>query len=911
MSISVDLNKAWHALAPEDVARELAVDSKRGLKAAQAAERLKEFGRNALSEKTGPGWSEILVRQFQNVLILVLILAAGLSLAVGDLADAVTILAIVVLNSALGFAQEWKAERALKELRGMLSQRARAIRDGAEIDVDAECLVPGDVVLLATGDIVPADLRLAEAVNLRTDEAALTGESGSVKKAAAPIAADAPLAERASIAWMGSSVTNGHATGIVVGTGPSTEFGRIARLAAAVDRDPTPLQRQLGVLGRQLGVLAIVAAAGIGIVGWLVGRAPLEMAMTAISLAVAIVPEGLPAVVTITLAVGAGAMVKRRALLRRLQAAETLGGATVICTDKTGTLTKNEMTVTSIWLPGGGVEVDGVGYETAGAFRTANGDIDPRTRPDLLALLETGLICNHARIFEENGEWRRRGEPTEAALVALAAKAGLERDDALASVAEFSFNSSRKRMAVVAERGAAFISHVKGAPEVILERSLKIRDGETVRDMTESDRSRITEAFQRMAQEGLRTLALARRDVADVECLSERDAESGLTFLGVVGIIDPPRAEAKDAVALARRAGVKVVMITGDSAPTAQAVARRVGISASAVVTGQEIAWLTDDELRRALASDSIFARATPEDKMRIVRLLQGDGHVVAMTGDGVNDAPALKRADVGIAMGLRGADVAKAASDVVLTDDNFASIVGAVEEGRRQYDNIRKFVRYLLSSNVGEVVAIFLNIALGGPLILIPVQILWMNLVTDGLTALALGLEPAERDIMQRPPHAPSAKLLDRAGIIMIAALGGYIGVAALLLFQTYLGSGDPEAAARAQTVAFTALIIFEKFNVFNFKSLREPLWRTRFLSNPALLAAVGGTLALQAVAVYTPPLQTMLHLVPLRIDDWLLIGALGAPVIVLGEAVKAILRHRLLFDAAANGEARWAETR
>ena len=911
MSISVDPRTPWHSLSPESIARALDADPKRGLDEAEAARRLAEFGPNTLGDKSGPGWPEILIRQFRNILILILVIAAALSLAVGDVADALAIIAIVLLNGALGFAQEWKAERALAALKKMLSQRARVVRGGRDIEIHAERLVPGDVVVIANGDIIPADLRLIEAINLRTDESALTGESESVKKSADSTAVEAALTARAGVAWMGSSVTNGRARAIVIATGPATEFGRIASLAASVDRDPTPLQRQLGGLGRQLGLLGVIAAAGIGAAGWLLGREAIEMAMTAISLAVAVVPEGLPAVVTITLAVGAGAMTKRHALLRRLQAAETLGAASVICTDKTGTLTKNEMTVTEIWLPAGAVTVDGAGYEMRGAFRTDAGEIDLQQRKDVLALLETGLVCNHAFILEDHNGWRRRGEATEAALVAAAAKAGLERDDDVAAAAEFSFNSTRKRMTMIVGHEDRFIAHVKGAPEVILERSTRIQDGDTARDMSESDRRRIIDAFRSMAEGGLRTLGLARREVGDIELLTENEAETGLTFLGVVGIIDPPRPEAKGAVAIARRAGVKIVMITGDSGPTAQAVARRVGIPSNAIVTGRDLTSLSDEDLRASLARDVIFARTTPEDKMRIVRLLQADGHVVAMTGDGVNDALALKRADVGIAMGLRGADVAKAAADVVLTDDNFATIVRAVEEGRRQYDNIKKFVRYLLSSNVGEVVAIFLNIVLGGPLILIPVQILWMNLVTDGVTALALGLEPAERDVMQRPPRRAQEKLLGRFGMLMIAALGGYIGLAALLLFQSYLNSGDPDSALRAQTVAFTALIVLEKFNAFNFRSLREPLWRVKLLSNPALLAAVASMLALQVLAVYAPPLQAILHLVPLATRDWLIILAVAAPVLAIGEMAKARTRRRSAADEVQRGSSQWATKR
>ena len=837
-----------------------------------------------------------MARQFVDVLIFILFVAAAISVAVGAMADAVTILVIVVLNGVLGFVQEWKAERAIEALQRMLAPRCTVVRDGQEQAIDAKELAPGDIVLLEIGDRIPGDLRLVEAFDLKVDESSLTGESESVHKGIAPVDQDAPLAERTSVGWMGTAVSNGRARGVVTATGMATEFGRIARLTQTVEREVTPLQRKLAVLGKQLGMFSVAISVVVAVSGRLLGKPMLEMFLTGISLAVAVVPEGLPAVVTITLSLGVRAMVRRRALLRRLQAAETLGAATVICTDKTGTLTQNEMTVTHIWLPSGELAVTGVGYDPKGHFEERGHKVDHRQKPDLLALLETGLRCNHARIAKDDWGWRQIGEPTEAALVAAAYKAWLHPEEKPHTVSEFPFNSRRKRMTVIEHLREALIAHVKGAPEVILERSSYIRDNAMERGMTDADRRAAGAAYQALAERGLRTLALARRSLPEGIILDEEHIERELTFLGIVGIIDPPHLEVPDAVRLAHSAGIRSIMITGDAPATALSIARSIGLRAQTAIRGRELKAMDDNRLRSALREDVLFARTTPEDKLRIVTVLQDMGQVVGMTGDGVNDAPALKKADIGIAMGLRGTDVAKGASDMILTDDNFASIIGAVEEGRRQYDNIQKFVRYLLSSNMGEVLAIFVNILLGGPLILLPVQILWMNLVTDGMTAVALGLEPAEKGIMQRPPRATREPLLNRSGILMILLLGGYIGAATLWLFHHYLAGSRGEAAFLAQTVAFTGIIVLEKMNVFNYRALRAPLSIIGFFANPWVLLAWTFTIGLQVCAVYVPFMQRALHTVPLGWADWCLIFVVAVPIFVVTETYKWLRWHRVL---------------
>ncbi len=879
---------AWHSLTVAKVVDLLGSDAERGLSEAEARNRLIRFGRNRLQVAKRDRWYQVLGRQFVDVLIAILLAAAVISFAIGETGDAVTILAIVLLNGLLGFVQEWKAEKAMAALQKMLSPRCKVIREGEEREIAATELVPGDVVLLEIGNRVPADMRLVEALNLKADESSLTGESAPVHKEVEPAPVAAPLASRRSIAWMGTSVTNGRARGVVVATGMQTEFGRIASLTQSVEEGTTPLQHKLAVLGKQLGILSVGISVIVAVAGWLVGKPLLEMFMTGISLAVAVVPEGLPAVVTITLALGIRAMVRRRALLRRLQAAEALGAATMICTDKTGTLTKNEMTVRRIWLPAGEVEVTGDGYDPAGHFEVDGERIDYHQRADLLALLETGLHCNHARVMKEGDRWQQLGEPTEAALVVAAYKAWLSPDQENMSVTEFSFNSDRKRMTVIEHRPEGMLAFVKGAPEVILERCSHILEGNEARGLTDTDRAAFTAAYIAMAESGLRTLALARRRLPKGIPLDEDAAENDLTLLGVVGIIDPPHPEVPHAVALARSAGIRPIMITGDAPATAMAIARRIGMRVERAVTGRELHELSDAALRQTLQGDVLFARTTPADKLRIVTLLQKLGNVVAMTGDGVNDAPALKKADIGIAMGLRGTDVAKGAADMILTDDNFASIIGAVEEGRRQYDNIQKFVRYLLSSNTGEVVAIFVNILLGGPLILLPVQILWMNLVTDGMTAVALGLEPAGKGVMNRPPRAAHEPILDRAGCFMIAILGGYIGVGSLWLFHHYIQADGEQGVALAQTVAFTGIIILEKMNVFNFRALREPMAVIGFFSNPWVLGAWTVTVGLQVIAVYLPVLQEALHTVPLDWRDWGIIFTVALPVFLLMEGYK-----------------------
>ncbi len=884
-------NQKWYTKNIQDVVAFFDTNIKTGLESEKAEEALKTYGYNELKRINKTPWYIIFLRQFTDVLILILFVAAGISIAIGEMGDAITILVIIVLNGILGFIQEFKAENAIEALKKMLHPTCKVLRDAKEQIIDAKLLVPGDIVLLEIGDRIPADLRLVENFNLKVDEASLTGESAPVSKNTQSLRIDTPLATQSNMAWMGTSVVNGGGTGIVVETGMNTQFGKIASMTQNVETEPTPLQKKLAILGKKLGLYSVGISVLVALIGWLLGKDLLEMFLTGVALAVAVVPEGLPAVVTITLALGIKAMAKKKALLRRLQAAETLGAATIICTDKTGTLTQNQMTVKKIWLASSKeIDVTGSGYDPAGHFEVDGKKFDYKHDPDLLMLLKTALICNHAKVQKNDSEWEAIGEPTEAALIVAAYKAWLHDDATRKTISEFSFNSIRKRMSVIVHDKDSVVAYVKGAPEIILERSSNYFKNGQIVPLDNSHKKAIKNAYETMAKHGLRTLAIAFRKLPSDTTLSQESVENELTILGIVGIIDPPHEEVPDAIKMAQTAGIKVIMITGDNPDTALAIANSIGLKIKKAITSNNLLKMSDETLQKELNGTVLFARARPEDKLRIVKILKNTNEIVAMTGDGVNDAPALKEADIGIAMGKKGTDVAKSASDMVLSDDNFASIINAVREGRREYDNIQKFVLYLLSSNSGEVIAIFINLLIGGPLILIPVQILWMNLVTDGMTAVALGVEPAEKGIMKRPPRAVEEPILDRYGITMIALLGSYIGLATLWLFHYYIAKDPQGGVVLAQTVAFTGIIILEKVNVLNYRSTREPMTKIGFFANKWLLLAIFFTVSLQLCAVYVPFLQNALHTTAMGWKDWGIILLVAMPIFILTEIYKWI---------------------
>ncbi|KIT14314.1 cation-translocating P-type ATPase [Jannaschia aquimarina] len=830
-----------------------------GLTSAEAARRLAADGPNALPRSRGTGALRLLSNQFGSPLIVLLIAATIVSAALGHLVDAAAIGLIVLLNAALGFVQEWRADRTLETLRNLLVTYATVRRDGAPRTVPAQNLVMGDVILLAAGDKVPADLEVTHAVDLMLDESVLTGES-------LPISRGLGDTLRAS-----SNVVAGRAEGHVIATGSSTEFGRISHMTAQIDRGQTSLQRSLAGLARTIAMAAIGMAGLVLLIGLWTGRPLGEMFMVSLSLSISMVPEGLPAVVTVTLALGAGAMARRRALIRRLQAAETLGAASVICTDKTGTLTESVMTVTRLWTPDGDFEVSGTGYTPEG---TITGPA-----PEPLYALRVARLCNDAALRRAGDGWQMDGDPTEGALLAMAMKGG---DDVHGSrMAERPFDSERRMMSVLSQGEDWRRLLVKGAPEAILSECTHI--GADDRPMTDDGRRQAEEAATAMASNGMRVIALASR------AEKGRDlSETGLTLHGLAGLIDPPRPEVRAAVAEAISAGVRPIMITGDGAVTASAIASQLGMEGR-VLTGAEIEELDDAALEAILDEGVHFARAAPAHKMRIVEALQRQGRIVAMTGDGVNDAPALRKANIGVAMGQRGTDVAREAADVVLLDDNFATIVAAIAEGRRQFANVSKFVKYLLASNVGEVVAIIGALAMGGALIFLPIQILWMNLVTDGVTALTLGLERGEPDQMRRRPRDPAKPIIDRRGFGLILCFGLYTGSASLVLFFWLM----PQGEILARTAAFTGMVIFEKVSVFAFRSMRNSNTRIGWGSNPWLWAALAAMLAAQLAALHVPLLQTFLSTVPLSADIWAAIGLLALPLIVVPEAIK-ILRAR-----------------
>lgn len=835
-------------------------------------------GWNELPRQKPPGPATVFLRQFRGMLVFILGVAAAIALALGEHVDALAVGLVLVLNAVLGFVQEWRAETALDALRSMLSPHAIVVRDGQETDIPARELVPGDLVVVTAGAAVPADLRILSGVGVQVDESVLTGESVPVEKSEQG-------AEDDDLLFAGTAVVAGRAQGIVMAIGLQTRFGQIAELTGSVGQKRTNLQMRLGQLAQQIGLAALVIAALVVAVGLFVGRPLFEMFMTGLSLAVAMVPEGLPAVVTITLAIGASAMARKNALARRLQAVETLGAASVICTDKTGTLTENQMTAIRVWTLDCTYEVTGEGYDPTGHIETDGVPVRARDDPALALILKTALTCTHASLQREGDHWTMIGAPTEGALITLAFKGWAPPVSSSDLISETPFSSERKRMSVLAQDAGDTRLFVKGAPEVVAERCDHIASQGTHQPLDRKTGDQIEAAYQSMAAQGLRVLALAARD-ADCDDVSE----TNLTFLGLVGMIDPPRSEVKSALRLARDAGIRVIMITGDGAITAAAVANRIGLGTPDLIEGHDIDAMDADTLATRLQGDVLFARTRPEHKLRIVKALQSNGQIVAMTGDGVNDAPALKQANIGIAMGIRGTEVSKSAADLILLDDDFSTIVNAIGEGRRQFDNVRKFVRYLMSSNAGEVMAIMVNLVIGGPLIFLATQILWMNLITDSITAVALGLEKEEPDQMQRPPRRPEEPILGRAGFALIAAFGLYTATASLWVFYTFL----PLGVDIARTTAFTAMLIFEKVCVFAFRSLYRPTTAIGWWSNPILVAAFTISISLQLCAVYWPPLQTLLRTVPLALEHWSIIGLLAAPLIIVPELAKFVQMHR-----------------
>lgn len=904
---------SWQALEVSGAAEALQTDPGSGLSGAEAARRLELYGANALREKPAEGWLSRLARQFASFLVVILVLAGILSYAIGERVDAAVILAIVVLNAILGVVQEGKAERALEALKKMSAPTARVWRDGVLQSIPARGLVPGDVVRLEAGDVVPADLRLSESVNLQVDEASLTGESVPVEKRADTLLpVETPLADRANLAYLGTVVTYGRGRGLVVGTGPATEIGRIAESLQEAENEETPLQQSLDRLGRWLGLACLAVCAIVGVVyffhqmrlpvhpGW--GVLFSETLMISVSLAVAAIPEGLPAVVTIVLALGMKRMVERQAIIRRLQAVETLGCVDVICTDKTGTLTRNEMTVRSILAGGCHYRVTGIGYSPEGELASLSGIVVRPGRDVVLeAVLRGALLCNDAALRQEaDGSWRVLGDPTEGALLAAAAKAGLSSEAEAARhprQAELPFDSARKMMTTFHSGfGSGLVAFTKGAPDLVLDRCLRLRTDSGDVPLDDARRDEIHRANAEFAAQALRVLAIACREhPGSLHEVLPKD-ESDLVFLGLVAMNDPPREEARAAIAVCRRAGITPVMITGDHLGTAVAIAKDLALlrEGEGAMTGLEVQRLGDEELRAKVETTRVYARVSPDDKVRIVAALRENGHVASMTGDGVNDAMALKKADIGVAMGISGTDVAKGASDMVLADDNFASIVAAVEEGRIIYGNIRKFVFFLLSCNIGEILVVLVSQLLGWPLPLLAIHLLWLNLVTDSFPALALGAERGDPDIMERQPRPRREPIIDR-GMVWRIAVQSLADMAAVLGAFWMAGAlGAENGLERARTIAFSTLVTAELLRAYSCRSDRFSVLRIGLFSNRAMLAATAASFALLLSALYLPGAGPLFKTVPLDGADWGIVFGFALLPLLAGEAIKLISRRR-----------------
>ncbi|MEY4137868.1 MAG: Calcium-transporting ATPase [Pseudomonadota bacterium] len=930
-------DKEAHGKPIEELINDFETHIDHGLTQSEARARLARLGANELTERPRPGFWALLWDQFKNFLVIILIVAAVVSLALGEYVDSFAIMFIVVLNSVVGVIQESKAEQALAALQKMAAPQAQVIRDGQQVTIPGREIVAGDIVMLEAGNFVPADLRLVESVNLKIEEASLTGESQPVEKTASVVLdKEIPLGDRRNTAFMGTLITYGRGKGIVTGTGMNTQIGLIAEMIQSFEAEDTPLQKKLEHLGKVLGLacLAIcalvfiyglfrdthlVAALNSGFFTYLQTEKKdiVQLFMTAVSLAIAAVPEGLPAIVTICLALGMQRMIKHNALIRKLPAVETLGCATVICTDKTGTLTQNQMTVVQAWAGDRRFHVTGEGYNPSGEFFEGTKPFIPHTDPDATLLLHGALVCNDAKLhekYDEDGKtsWQIIGDPTEGAMVVAAAKGGYRCDElaqSLPRIQEIPFDSDRKRMSTIHRVDGALvqamcaglgspplIAFVKGAPDVVLDLcKQKLMSGKTLA-MTDEMRKEILDQNHDMAGKALRVLAVACRPMQELpSSMTPAHVEQDLIFVGLLGMIDPPRPEVIEALKVARGAGLKSVMVTGDYKDTAEAIARDIGLltPTGLVLTGAEIEQLSDTQLADKVNRIDVCCRVSPQHKTRIVDALKARGHVVAMTGDGVNDAPALKRANIGVAMGIVGSDVAKQTADMILTDDNFASIVSAIEQGRIIYSNIRKFVYFLLACNIGEILIIFGAMMVGLPIPLRPVQLLWLNLVSDGAPALALGMEKGDPDIMSAPPRSPQEPVINREMAIGIGVIGLVDALAVLAIFYLALQRYPGELAA-AQTIAFVTLCGSELLRAFTARSEHHSLFTIGVFSNRWIVWAVALSFLLVLMVVYVPFLQPFFDTVPLTASDWLFMLPFFFASPVAMELLKVYFRMR-----------------
>ena len=904
-------SREWHSRTVDEVIRELQTDPDTGLTAEEVEHRLARFGRNELERRSGPGPLRIFLRQFQEILVIVLLVAAVVSFFIGESVDSIVIMAIVLINAALGFVQEYRAEQAVEALRKMTAPTATVIRDGRQIEVAAVNVVPGDLLVLETGDRVPADARVIEAFNLEADEALLTGESLPVAKQTEAPASDASLAEHTGSVFMATHITAGRARAVVTATGMDTEIGRIAEEVSTPDLTDTNLEQKLQVLAKGLLLAVCGLCAVIFLVGWLLrGQDPLTLFMAVVALAVAAIPESLPAVVTIALALSVRRMVARNAIVKRLSAAEALGATTVICSDKTGTMTESKMAVVRIFAGGHRYDVEGEGYLPEGRI-LRDGDTVTDS-PVLRWLALVAALCNDSKLMEDDG-WTIIGNPTEGALLPLARKIGVnehEVRDGHPRLDEIAFDSERKRMSTIHQAGDGYFVATKGAVEVVVDLCDRIMTDDGIVEMDAETSRDVAEAAAEMADDALRVLALASREI-DAPPASDAagTVECDLVFVGLVGMIDPPRPEVAESIEHCHRAGVAVKMLTGDHPATARAIARQIGlIDGGRVVDGRELDAMDDEQLSEAVEEITVFARLVPQHKVRILEALKAQRQIVGMTGDGINDAPALRRADIGVGMAQKGTDVTREVADIILADDNFASIVAAVEEGRIVYDNVRKFTRSLLSTNVGELLIIAVAVLAGWPLPLLPLHILWVNLVTDGLPALALGMTRGEPDVMDRPPRDPDENMLtDMMPFLLVTgllvtggALGGFLWEMAshglgyrqvLELAQFgHTAEGMPAAAAEAlrmaRTVALTQIVLFELFLALNCQSDRRSFRQVGF-RNMYLFAAIAVSIAAHMLLLYTPALREVFHLGVLSLEEWGRVLVLALPALFISPRV------------------------
>lgn len=899
-----------HTLSVEETAQRLNTSLESGLTSEEARNHLKEYGPNELTKSKKTTLLQRLISQFADFLVLILVGASIVSILVGEITDALVIIGIVIANATLGILQESKAEKALEALEEMGAPTTTVIRNNAMEKVLSKELVPGDLVVLEAGDYIPADLRLVSCSNLKVEEASLTGESVPVEKTAnVQLEHNTPIGDRLNTGYMSTIVTYGRGLGIVVATGMNTEIGKIAGKIQSYSQEKTHLQKKLEQLGKYLGFVVLAVCGIIFLLGLMRGEPILEMFMTAISLAVAAVPEGLPAVVTIVLSLGMQRMIEHNVIIRRLLAVETLGTTTVICSDKTGTLTQNQMTAVKLYLPEMWINVSGTGYDPTGDFTfedKPNETLDAKNIPALKNFLLAGGLCNDAELVIDNGDnsnnqgsYKIIGDPTEGALVVALEKAGLSKKEmaqVLPRVYEFPFDSERKRMSTIHKNAesSGYISYTKGGPDVMLARCTHVLKNNKVVPLEDADKKDILTANERMAKNALRVLAVAYKDLDHIpKSSNEMDTvENDLIFIGLVGLIDPPRPEVIEAITKCKTAGIKVKMITGDHAATALAIARELGIADenSKALSGQDLEQMSEHELAEVVEDINVYARVSPEHKLKIIEALKEKGHITAMTGDGVNDALALKRSDIGVAMGITGTDVARETADMILTDDNFASIVAAVEEGRTIYGNIRKFVYFLLSCNIGEIMVIFTAMILRWEIPLLPIHLLWINLVTDAFPALALGMEKPEKYIMFQPPRHPKEPILDKLMRTNIAIQGVFITIATLGAFwYGWKYVGDLELG---RTLAFTTLIVAELLRAQTSRSEKYSLASLGFFSNTYILSATALSFILLLLVLYVPAFHMVFKTNPLALSQWSIVIGLGILPSLASEISKAFIK-------------------